>query len=632
LKTPLQILEEFWGYSSFKPRQEEIIEAVLDGKDTVALLPTGGGKSLCFQVPALLKPGICIVISPLIALMNDQVNMLNEKGIKALAITGGISFDELRTLLDNAIHGNYKFLYISPERIQQEMVQNAIDEMPVNLIAIDEAHCISQWGNDFRPAYKNIVFLRELHPLVPIIALTATATPEVLEDTISELKLELPTIFKDSFTRENLAYKVYQADDKLYHIEQLLKSNTESAIVYVRNRKATVEYSEQLNAIGISSTCYHGGISKNDKASRLKQWKSGSISTIVATNAFGMGIDNPSVRFVIHIQLPESLESYFQEAGRAGRDGNFAQAIVLFNKYDKILAHKQFVKSLPTVDDLKNIYRKLNNYFQISYGEGSFTEHSFGFSEFCERYKLNTLTTFNGLNALDRLGVLQLSKQFGRKSLVQFLIPSEKLLSYFEKDLTTSVIGKSLLRIYGGIFETSTALNLDFVAKKTGQSLHTIIEVLRKMERDEVIDLSLRITDATITFLVPREDDKTINVIAKEVNQLNSKKETQLASVLAYIENDTKCRSLQLVSYFGEKNEVACGICSVCASQETSVNKKELKFISEKIKILLEEAPLTSRKLVENTTFNEAKIIKVLQLLLDADKIAINTKNQYYIR
>jgi ATP-dependent DNA helicase RecQ len=632
LKTPLQILEEFWGYSSFKPRQEEIIEAVLDGKDTVALLPTGGGKSLCFQVPALLKPGICIVISPLIALMNDQVNMLNEKGIKALAITGGISFDELRTLLDNAIHGNYKFLYISPERIQQEMVQNAIDEMPVNLIAIDEAHCISQWGNDFRPAYKNIVFLRELHPLVPIIALTATATPEVLEDTISELKLELPTIFKDSFTRENLAYKVYQADDKLYHIEQLLKSNTESAIVYVRNRKATVEYSEQLNAIGISSTFYHGGISKNDKASRLKQWKSGSISTIVATNAFGMGIDNPSVRFVIHIQLPESLESYFQEAGRAGRDGNFAQAIVLFNKYDKILAHKQFVKSLPTVDDLKNIYRKLNNYFQISYGEGSFTEHSFGFSEFCERYKLNTLTTFNGLNALDRLGVLQLSKQFGRKSLVQFLIPSEKLLSYFEKDLTTSVIGKSLLRIYGGIFETSTALNLDFVAKKTGQSLHTIIEVLRKMERDEVIDLSLRITDATITFLVPREDDKTINVIAKEVNQLNSKKETQLASVLAYIENDTKCRSLQLVSYFGEKNEVACGICSVCASQETSVNKKELKFISEKIKILLEEAPLTSRKLVENTTFNEAKIIKVLQLLLDADKIAINTKNQYYIR
>lgn len=631
MKTPLQILEEFWRYSAFKPRQEEIIEAVLDGRDTVALLPTGGGKSICFQIPALLQPGICIVISPLIALMTDQVIQLKEKGIKALAITGGISFEELRTLLDNAIHGNYKFLYLSPERLQQEVVQNAIRQMPVNLIAVDEAHCISQWGNDFRPAYKNIVLVRELHPLVPVIALTATATPEVLEDTINQLNLEVPAIFKNSFTRENLAYKVFQADDKLYHIEQFLKNNIGSAIVYVRNRKATIEYSNQLNTIGISSTFYHGGISKKDKDTRLAQWKNGSISTIVATNAFGMGIDNPNVRFVIHIQLPESLESYFQEAGRAGRDGNYAEAILLYNEYDKVLAHKQFVKSLASVEDLKHIYRKLNNYFQISYGEGVFTEHSFSFSEFCEQYQLNTLTTFNGLTALDRLGVLQLSKQFGRKSQVQFLIPSEKLLTYFENDPIASLIGKSLLRIYGGIFEINTAVNLDYLAKKTGQSLHTIIEVLRKMERDEVIELSLRITDATITFLVPREDDKTIHVIAKEVHELNAKKEAQVASVLKYIANEKKCRSLQLVSYFGEENEVACGICSVCASQNTSVSKKELQLISEKIKILLEETPLTSRKLVEKGTFTEAKILKVLQLLLDADQIGINTKNQYYL-
>lgn len=631
MKTPLQILEEFWRYSAFKPGQEEIIEAVLNGRDTVALLPTGGGKSICFQIPALLQPGICIVISPLIALMTDQVIQLKEKGIKALAITGGISFEELRTLLDNAIHGNYKFLYLSPERLQQEVVQNAIRQMPVNLIAVDEAHCISQWGNDFRPAYKNIVLVRELHPLVPVIALTATATPEVLEDTINQLNLEVPAIFKNSFTRENLAYKVFQADDKLYHIEQFLKNNIGSAIVYVRNRKATIEYSNQLNTIGISSTFYHGGISKKDKDTRLAQWKNGSISTIVATNAFGMGIDNPNVRFVIHIQLPESLESYFQEAGRAGRDGNYAEAILLYNEYDKVLAHKQFVKSLASVEDLKHIYRKLNNYFQISYGEGVFTEHSFSFSEFCEQYQLNTLTTFNGLTALDRLGVLQLSKQFGRKSQVQFLIPSEKLLTYFENDPIASLIGKSLLRIYGGIFEINTAVNLDYLAKKTGQSLHTIIEVLRKMERDEVIELSLRITDATITFLVPREDDKTIHVIAKEVHELNAKKEAQVASVLKYIANEKKCRSLQLVSYFGEENEVACGICSVCASQDTSVSKKELQLISEKIKILLEETPLTSRKLVEKGTFTEAKILKVLQLLLDADQIGINTKNQYYL-
>ncbi|SRX55720.1 ATP-dependent DNA helicase RecQ [Aequorivita sp. CIP111184] len=612
--------------------QEEIIASVMDGKDTVALLPTGGGKSLCFQVPALAMDGICIVISPLVALMGDQINTLKQRGIKALKLTGGISFDELNTLLDNALYGNYKFLYLSPERLQQEIVQNYIKQMNVNLIAVDEAHCISQWGNDFRPAYKNITVLREIHPLVPIIALTATATPEVLEDTISELRMELPAVFKNSFVRGNLSYQVFKEDDKLYRAEQLLKNNSGSAIVYVRNRKGTIEISEQLNSLGISATFYHGGISAKEKAEKLESWRNGRISTMVATNAFGMGIDHPNVRFVIHLQIPESLESYFQEAGRAGRDGEYASAVLLYNEYDKMYVKQQFVESLPTTSDLKKIYRTLNNYFQIPYGEGEFTKHNFAFADFCKIYSLNTLLTYNALNNLDRLGIIQLSQEFGRKSTVQFLISSEKVLSYFEKDITISVIGKTILRIYGGIFEMPTAINLDLIVSKTGQSIETIISVLKKMEREHVVEMMLQITDATLTFLVPREDDKTINVISREVEALNRKKSAQVNSVLHYIDNNKTCKSVQLVSYFGETTASKCGICSVCKPPNSNLSNKEMQVLAKQILALLEGNDLSSREISENLTFAETNILKVIRLLMDAEKIKINPKNQYYLK
>ncbi|WP_410005627.1 ATP-dependent DNA helicase RecQ [Aequorivita nionensis] len=625
------ILTKYWGYTSFKPMQKEIIASVLNGKDTVALLPTGGGKSLCFQVPALVMEGICIVVSPLVALMGDQVNALKERGIKALNLKGGISFDELNTLLDNALYGNYKFLYLSPERLQQEIVQNYIKQMNVNLIAVDESHCISQWGNDFRPAYKNITLLREIHPLVPVIALTATATPEVLEDTISELKMELPAVFKNSFVRENLSYQVFKEEDKLYKTEQLLKTNKGSAIVYVRSRKSTIEISEQLNSLGISASFYHGGISPKEKAQKLQSWRSEAFSTMVATNAFGMGIDHPNVRFVIHLQIPESLESYFQEAGRAGRDGDYATAVLLYNEYDKIYVKQQFVESLPTTSDLKKIYRTLNNYFQIPYGEGEFTKHNFGFSEFCKTYNLNTLLTYNALNSLDRLSIIQLSQEFGRKSIVQFLIPSEEVLHYFEKDVTASVIGKTILRIYGGIFEMPTAINLDLITSKTGQSIETVIAVLKKMERDHIVEMMLQITDATLTFLVPREDDKTINVISREVEALNRKKTAQVNSVLNYIANTNTCRSVQLVSYFGETTASKCGICSVCKTQNSKLSNREIEHLAKQILAILESGDLSSREISEKLTFAETDILKVLRLLIDAGKIKINPKKQYYL-
>ncbi|MEH6765055.1 MAG: ATP-dependent DNA helicase RecQ [Aequorivita antarctica] len=625
------ILTKYWGYTSFKPMQEEIINSVLNGKDTVALLPTGGGKSLCFQVPAMAMEGICIVVSPLVALMGDQVNALKEHGIKALKLTGGISFDELNTLLDNALYGNYKFLYLSPERLQQEIVQNYIKQMNVNLIAIDEAHCISQWGNDFRPAYKNITLLREIHPLIPVIALTATATPEVLEDTIFELKMELPAVFKNSFIRENLSYQVFKQEDKLYKAEQLLKTNKGSAIVYVRNRKSTIEISEQLNSLGISATFYHGGISTKEKAQKLQSWRNGTFSTMVATNAFGMGIDHPNVRFVIHLQIPESLESYFQEAGRAGRDGDYATAILLYNEYDKMYVKQQFVESVPTTSELKKIYRTLNNYFQIPYGEGEFTQHNFGFSDFCKTYNLNTLLAYNALNNLDRLGIIQLSQEFGRKSIVQFLISSEEVLHYFEKDVTASVIGKTILRIYGGIFEMPTSVNLDLIVSKTGQSIETVIAILKKLERDQVVEIMLQITDATLTFLVPREDDKTINVISREVEALNRKKIVQVNSVLNYIANTKTCRSVQLVSYFGETTASKCGICSVCRTQNSKLSNREMQQITTQILALVEGGHLSSREISEKLTFAETDILKVLRLLMDTEKIKVNPKNQYYL-
>ncbi len=632
MKPIRDILLEYWGYSSFRPLQEDIITSVLNGKDTVALLPTGGGKSLCFQVPALAMDGICIVVSPLVALMSDQVNALKERGIKALKITGGISFNDLNATLDNALYGNYKFLYLSPERLQQEIVQNYIRQMKVNLIAVDEAHCISQWGNDFRPAYKNITILRKLQPVTPFIALTATATTEVLEDTISELQLELPAIFKNSFVRKNLSYQVFKEDDKLYRAEQLLKNNPGSAIVYVRSRKSSVEISDQLNILGISATHYHGGISAKEKSEKLRTWRNGQVSTMVATNAFGMGIDHPDVRFVIHLQIPESIEGYFQEAGRAGRDGAPAVAVLLYNEYDKIYVQKQFVESLPNPSELKKIYRTLNNYFQIPYGEGEFTKHNFNFSEFCSTYSLNPILAYNALNSFDRLGIIQLSQEFGRKSVLQFLVSSEKLLNYFERDMATSIIGKTILRMYGGIFEMPTAINLDLVVAKTGQSIEKVIAILKKMERDQVLELTLQTTDATLTFLLPREDDKTINVVSREVTTLNNKKKAQVNSMLQYIENTATCRSMQLVSYFGETTATKCGVCSVCRPKTTKLSKDEVKEVAKQILALLEGRDLTSREISERLHFSEDNILKVIKLLMDAGRIGITPKNQFYLK
>ena len=632
MEHPIQILERYWNFTNFRPLQEDIITSVLEGNDTFALLPTGGGKSICFQVPALAQEGICIVISPLIALMKNQVQSLKDKGIKAMALTSGIKFSELDSLLDNCIYGNYKFLYLSPERLQQEIVQDRIRQMNVSLIAVDEAHCISQWGNDFRPSYKNITLLRQLQPSVNVIALTASATPKVVDDIVSELDFINPKIFKQSFSRPNLAYMVFNEEDKHYRLEKILKKNSQSSIIYVRSRKLSIEISNYLESKGFTSTFFHGGITNEEKDIRLNQWLNNQKQVVVATNAFGMGIDKPDVKTVIHINLPESIESYFQEAGRAGRNGKKAFSIILKNKGDETRLKQQFLNILPTKDLVKQVYKKLCNYFQISYGEGVDVTNDFNFNAFCKTYNFNAITTFNALQILDRNSIISMSPQFNNKSSVQFIISNNQLFSYLEKNQNLSIITKSILRTYGGIFEQEVKINIHLIANKVGTSEKAIINTLKQLEKDNVITLKLSKTDTEITFIQPREDDKTINRIAEIIEIQNKLKQDQVESVLRYINNDSICKSMQLLSYFGETNLKPCGICSVCLNDKKKDFHDNYNNIRKEIITILEKGNASSRTLSEKLSCSEENIKDNIKNLLEDDIIEITKTNTYKLK
>jgi ATP-dependent DNA helicase RecQ len=631
MQHPLYILEKYFNYTEFRPLQEEIIDSVISGEDTLALMPTGGGKSLCFQVPALAKEGICIVISPLVALMKDQVKALTDKGIKAMALTSGISQDELSTKLDNCIYGKYKFLYLSPERLQQEIVQERIKQMPVNLIAVDEAHCISQWGNDFRPAYKNINLLRTLQPTVNIIALTASATPLVVDDIKKELDFISSNTFKTSFKRDNLAYMVFNEEDKLYRLETILRKNTASSIVYVRNRRSTLEVSQYMKSKNITATFYNGGLTNKEKEANYDAWMSNQAQVMVATSAFGMGIDKADVKTVVHLNLPESIESYFQEAGRAGRNSEKAFAVILCNTNDEEVLKNQFLSVLPSVDYIKTVYKKLNSYFQIAYGEFIETAFDFDFTAFCKHYKFNYTLTYNSLQTLDRVGIISLSKQFNTTIFVQFLISSSQLFRYLETHQDLAVIAKSILRTYGGIFDHETKINIGLVSKKTSITESKIISVLEQLEKDAVISFKYNKTDASISFLQLREDDLAINRVAKIINQQNKLKETQVASVLKYIKNEDVCKTIQLTSYFGEKLTKKCGICSVCIKSNLNKSYKK-QDVAIQILEHLKNSEANSRALFEALKIPEEQIKQAIHYLLEHSKIEITPNNSYKIK
>ncbi|WP_433833358.1 RecQ family ATP-dependent DNA helicase [Flavobacterium anhuiense] len=624
------ILLKYWKHDSFRPLQKEIIDSVLEGQDTFAVLPTGGGKSICFQVPAMMKEGICLVISPLIALMKDQVMNLQKRDIKAIALTGGIHTEELIDLLDNCQYGNYKFLYLSPERLQSDWILERIKNLPINLIAIDEAHCVSQWGHDFRPAYLKISELKKHFPKIPFLALTATATPRVIEDIRTQLELKNPNHFQQSFERKNIAYMVFEVEDKLYRTEQILKKNPQPSIIYVRNRKACLNMSSQLQSLGFTSTYYHGGLSSKEKDKNMQLWMSEQAQVIVATNAFGMGIDKDNVKTVIHTQLPENLENYYQESGRAGRNGAKAFSVLLYNNSDAIQTEQQFLNILPDKKFLKTMYIKLCNYFQIAYGEGLDETFSFKLNHFCNKYEFPTLKTYNALQFLSQQGIITLSQEFSEKITAQFLIESKEVIRYMSLNPNDEEIILAILRTYPGIYDVKANLNLGLLAKKSNRSEEQIIVVLEKLKEKEIIEYKSKNNDATILFNEVREDDLTINRVSKYLEKQNEVKKEQLLSVLHYIKDGKTCKNRLVLNYFGEETKENCGICSYCITLKGKIT--EADSIADKILSLLKTASLTSREIENQIKMDTKDILSVLQELLENNHIIIQANNKYTLK
>jgi ATP-dependent DNA helicase RecQ len=623
----LSILKQHWNHDAFRTPQDQIIEAVLAQKDCLALLPTGGGKSICFQVPTLLQDGICLVISPLVALMKDQVENLQKRNIKALALTGGLSTNDLIDLLDNCQFGNYKFLYLSPERLQTAWIVERLEKLPISLIAVDEAHCISQWGHDFRPAYLKIGLLRHSFPKTPIIALTASATARVQNDIIQLLGLRDPTIFKQSFVRPNLSYRVEHIADKLYFLEQHFKLFPQPAIIYVRNRKSCYDYVAQLQAVGFQATLYHGGLTTKEKEKNRHDWMQGKAQIMVATNAFGMGIDRADVKTVVHVQLPDSLENYYQEAGRAGRDGSAAQAILLVGPSDCLQAENQFVAQLPDKAFLGLVYKKLCAYFQIAYGEGLHEQFRLNLQQFCLKYDLPTVKTFSCLQFLDRQGVLQLSTEFSQKVQLQFTIPSKEVLRYCSLHPKDEPIVSTLMRLYPGIYDMLVPLNIPLVAQKAATTEAAVSKVLDKLQQQEMVVYQANQNDTTLLFMEIRDDDYTINRIAKFLTTQNELKTQQFKAVLQYTAQTNRCCSQFLAAYFGDTQTQACGSCSVCTANSAKTNKSaavEQAIVSE-----LHLGEFSSRELAAKLAIDESSLIFALQSLLENKQIKLEATNRY---
>ena len=624
-----EILKEYWGFSKFREPQEEIINAVLQQKDAIALLPTGGGKSICFQVPALAKEGVCLVISPLTALMNDQVQNLKSRNIKATTIKPGSSQDEMITLFDNIKFGSTKFLYISPERLQSSFIQQKIKELNISFIAIDEAHCISEWGHDFRPTYRNIKILRELKPDVNFIALTATANKRVLDDIAKNLELKSPIIFRKSFSRENLAYQVFNVEDKLLRLEQIFSKTKTPAIVYVSSRKRTEEISNFLNAKNLKSNFYHAGMSSKEKQIAFDNWMSESSKIMIATNAFGMGIDKPNVGVVVHFDLPFSIENYIQESGRAGRNNKKSFAVLLKNENDIAIYKERLKKALPSILEVKEVHRKLYQYFRISTGEISEEFYSFNLLEFSKTYQFSPIKVDVILKILTNNGILEVTNTYNQKSTIIFNSSSKDIISYTINNIYTKTFINSILRTYTGLFKQEVKVDEFLLAKKNNITSNQVIANLERLDEEKILTYKSVKTDIEIRFLEPREDDKTINRFSREINQFLKQKEKKSEDFLTYIDNNLVCRNIQILGYFDEISTKNCGICDVCLSQKTK-NKGDIS--SEILSILKEKKTLTSQEINQHLKANEKDILIHLRQLLSDDKIQINNQNKYQLK
>jgi len=609
-----QILKNYWGYDQFRPLQKEIAQSVLDGNDTLALLPTGGGKSICFQVPALAKEGLCLVISPLIALMKDQVENLKKRGIKAEAIYSGLSNHEIDTILGNCIHDPaFKFLYVSPERLKTDSFRVNLQQMNISLLAVDEAHCISQWGYDFRPPYLEIAEIRKFFPKVPVLALTATATSEVVNDIQERLQFRKKNLFQKSFRRENLTYFVMHEENKMGRLLRLIEKNPGTGIVYVRNRRRTQEIAEYLQHFKVTADFYHAGLDNETRNKKQSQWMNGKTQVIVATNAFGMGIDKPDVRWVVHLDIPDTLEAYFQEAGRGGRDLKPSIAVMLYDNNDIKELKNSFQLSFPPITAIKNVYKVLSEHYQIPIGAGENKIIPFAPDELCKKLKLKSVELVNALSFLEKTGVLMLSEDVKKQSTLHFIADEETLRNFYHYNNDKQEFVKLLLRSYGGLFSNYVKISEEEIARRAEMKVIEVEDFLLELSKKNIIQYSKRSAKPHILFLQNRVPENYLYFKDEVYKKRKNVAQKRLDSVLFFVENTQTCRSQLLLTYFGETKSDPCGNCDICRQVNSlKMNRQEKETIEREI---IKNKHLPHKEIIQivSAQFSEKKVVAVLR-------------------
>ena len=629
-----EILKRYWGYDAFRDLQEEIITSIGEGKDTLGLMPTGGGKSITFQVPALAKEGMCLVITPLIALMKDQVENLKSRDIKAIAIYSGMTRQEIIVALENCIFGNYKFLYISPERLDTEIFRVKLRSMNISMITVDESHCISQWGYDFRPAYLKIAEIRELLPEIPVLALTATATPEVVKDIQQRLHFKKENVFRMSFERKNLAYIVRNTDNKTGEILHILNRMPGSSIIYVRNRKRTKETTLFLQREGITADFYHAGLNNDVKDLRQKRWQSGECRVMVATNAFGMGIDKPDVRTVIHLDLPDSPEAYFQEAGRAGRDGEKAYAIILYANSDKAALKKRISDTFPEKDYIKQVYEQLNYYYQMAMGDGLGCMFDFNLEDFCRKYKHFPVPADSALKILTQAGYIEYTDEQDNASRLLFTIHREELYKLREMGEQADLLIQTILRSYTGVFTDYAYIHEDSLAMRTGLTRQQIYDLLIVLAKRRILDYVPHKKTPYIIYKRERVELRHLQISQTVYEERKERYEARIKAMLEYVTSETACRSRMLLHYFGEKNEHNCEQCDTCINRKKNngVTDSSYNVLRRQILEMLSVQQRTPADLARLIEADKEEIAAVIRFLLDKGEIQmedgmLQTKN-----
>ena len=628
MRSAAEVLKKHWGFDSFRHPQQEIIQSVLDGNDTLVLMPTGGGKSLCYQIPALMKDGVCLVVSPLIALMKDQVENLRKKKIKAGCIVSGMTSEQQANVLTNCHYGNLKLLYVAPERLKSRTFLSALKEIHVSMIAVDEAHCISQWGYDFRPSYLEIAEIRSFFPSVPVIALTATATPLVADDICTRLLFRNAKRFISSFYRDNLAYMVFHEPDKHNRLLRIIRKVGGSGIVYVPTRRSASEMSQFLNKHGVSSDYYHAGLSKRGRDSAQNRWMDDAVKVMVATNAFGMGIDKPDVRFVVHTYVPATIEAYFQESGRAGRDGKLAYAVMLYTEGDIANLDRNIEQSYPDVQTVRGIYDSLCCYLSIPMGYGENEEFELDVEKFCRKYALSPITVWTSLGILERDGLVYMPSKEDVRSSLMITVSRDTIYDYANNYPQYGSVIESVMRLYGGVFVGFTEIEEALVARVAGLDTATVESMLMRLDSLNLISYKKGNPNQTIVFTAPRctIDNLQVGGVGYTVQKKNAIQRKQ--SMVEYLRATEPCRSIQLLRYFGEQSSRNCGKCDICISR----NKCERDAIEKRIVDLLQNGPLSVSQLLSHfEDIDETAIRRQARAMVDARLIGIDKEMRLYV-